>query len=505
MTDAADLLVTNATVHTLGDDGVVEALAIRDGRVVKTGDAQSVGLLDGVDTTVLDCEGQTVLPGFVDAHTHLQSTGRYLLYADLSGADDREAVLGRLESEEAHHDGWAVGIGYDESQWPDGDRLTREDLDSVDTDRPVVAFRVDMHTASLDSTAIELIGDELPAEYVEFEDGRPTGVIYEDALGIVRSTLGGDELTHELLTTAQAHANAVGVTAVNDYVRSPAVFRAYHELDRDDDLSVRVRLNYWRDHLDSIVAVGLVPNQGSSHLTMGAIKSFSDGSVGGRTAKLTEPYTDGDGTGTWVVEPETLDELVDRVEAEGQQVAIHAIGDAAIEATLSAIERADDPKAARHRIEHLELASDDHLTRLAETGIVASMQPNFHQWGGEDGLYETALGERHRSMNCFRDVLDAGIHLAFGSDSMPLDPLFGIHCAVNARYESQQISVDEAIEAYTIGSAYAGFEEDRLGRLDQGYAGDCVVLDRSPWDDPTGIEDIEVTRTVVGGQVVYER
>lgn len=504
MTAPADCIVTNAEVHTL-DDAVVEAIAIRDGRVVKTGDTQSVGLLEGVDTAVVDAAGRTVIPGFVDAHTHLQSTGRYRLYADLSGASDRDAALARLGADEARHGEWAVGIGYDESRWPEGGRLTRDDLDAVSTDRPVVAFRVDMHTASLNSVAIDRIGDTLPEEYVETDDGQPTGVIVEDALASVRDALGGEDLTRELLTAAQSHANAVGVTAVNDYVRSSAVARTYHELDRENELTVRVRLNYWRDHLDALDDIGLVTNQGTDYLTVGAIKSFSDGSVGGRTAKLTAPYADDDGTGTWVVEPETLRDLVDRASASGHQVAIHAIGDAAIEETLSAIERADAPDAARHRIEHLELASDDHLERMADAGVIASMQPNFHQWGGEGGLYETALGERHTRMNRFRDVLDAGVTLAFGSDSMPMDPLYGIHCAVNARYECQRLSVDEAIEAYTVGSAFAGFDEDRLGRLAPGYAGDCVVLDGSPWEAPDAIEDIEVVTTIAGGEVVYER
>lgn len=504
MTEPADLIVTGAEVHTLGEAGIVEAIAIRNGRVIKCGDSPSVGLLEGVDTTVIDGDGRTVIPGFVDGHTHLQSTGRYLVFADLSGATDRDDVLARLTTDDGRYGDWTVGIGYDESRWSDGGRLTRDDLDSVSTDRPVVAFRVDMHTASLNSVALDRVGDELPAEYVKTEDGRPTGIILEDALSVVRADIGGDDLTRTLLTAAQEYAHSVGVTAINDYVRSSTVARTYHELDRDDELTLRVRLNYWRDHLDAIADVGLVANQGSEHLTIGAIKSFSDGSVGGRTAKVSEPYTDGNGTGRWVVEPETLRDLVDRIDEEGHQVAIHAIGDVAVEAALSAIERADDASKARHRIEHVELATDDHLERMADAGVIASMQPNFHQWGDAGGLYETSLGDRHARMNRFRDVLDAGVPLAFGSDSMPLDPLYGVHCAVTARYDCQRLTVDEAIEAYTIGAAYAGFDENRLGRLVPGYAGDCVVLDQSPWEVPSGIENIEVTQTVVGGELVYE-
>ena len=505
MTGSADLILRNAAVHTLDEPGVVEAIAIRDGRVVKVGTNRSVTLLQGIDTEVLDCEERPVLPGFIDAHTHLRSTGRYLVHADLSGAENRDEIIERLDTIRAEHGGWRVGIGYDESTWSDGTLLTRDDLDAVSDAEPVAAFRVDMHTASLNSAALEQVGADLPPEYVEIEDGQPTGVIYEDALGVVRSAIGGEELTRTLLEVAQEHALSLGVTCIHDMVRGSSVPRAYRELELDRELRLRVRLNYWRNHLEAVRELGLRTNHGSDRLTVGAIKSFSDGSFGGRTAKVSEPYEDGNGDGTWVVQPDALHQLVDDVESAGHQVTIHAIGDVAIDETLTAIERASDPANARHRIEHVELATDGHIERIASAGIIASMQPNFHQWAQPGGLYESRLGERFKRTNRFRDLVDAGVRLAFGSDSMPMGPLYGIHCAVNAPNDCQRLTVDEAIEAYTIGGAYAGFDEDRLGRLGQGYVGDCVVLDRSPWDDPWHIEDIEVTHTIVGGELVYER
>lgn len=505
MSAPADRILTNGEIHPHSSrDTVVEAVAIRNGRVVKIGDRDSVSLLAGIETDVIDCAGRVVLPGFIDAHTHLKSTGRYLVYADLSSASSRDDALHALDSEQAEHGDWLVGIGYDESTWPSADRLTRTDLDSIDEERPIAAFRVDMHTATINSAALERLGDHLPGEYIEVEAGTKTGVIFEDALGTVREDIGGEELIRELLTAAQEHALSKGVTCVHDFVKGASVPRTYRTLERSDELSLRVRLNYWRDHLDAVTELGLVTNHGSGRLTIGAIKSFSDGSIGGRTAKLSETYADTDGRGTWVVELETLHALVEEVETEDFQVAIHAIGDEAIEETLSAIEQADDPGGARHRIEHVELANDDHIHRLANTGVIASMQPNFLQWAGDGGLYETALGERATQMNRFKALKDAGVNLAFGSDSMPLDPLFGIHCAVNAPGASQRLTVDEAIEAYTQGSAYAGFDEDRLGHLEVGALADCVILDRSPWANTETIEDIEVTHTIVGGEVAFE-
>lgn len=505
MTAAADTILTNAEIHTLGaDDTVVEAIAMRDGRVVKLGGAGSVELLAGVESDVIDCGGRTVLPGFVDAHTHLKSTGRYLVHADLSAASDRDEALKLLDSTQAEHGDWLVGVGYDESTWPDESLLTRGELDSIDDERPIAAFRVDMHTASINSTALDRMGAQLPVEYVETADGEPTGVIYEDALGVVHEAIGGEDLTTELVRAAQKRALATGITCVHDFAKGVNAPRVYRKLDRDGSLTLRVRLNYRRNHLDAIADLGLVVNHGTDRLTIGAIKSFSDGSIGGRTAKLFESYEDVDGRGTWIDDPEMLQELVDRVEDNELQVAIHAIGDEAIEETLNAIERADDPGGSRHRIEHVELATDEHIDRLAESGIIASMQPNFLQWAHDDGLYETALGERYTRMNRFRDFLDAGVNLAFGSDSMPLDPLYGIHCAVNAPHQRQRLTVDEAIEAYTRGGAYAGFDEDQFGRLTAGSIADCVVLSSSPWDEPGSIEDIQVWRTLIDGTVVYE-
>src|SRR5699024_6873806 len=236
----------------------------------------------------------------------------------------------------------------------------------------------------------------------------------------------------------------------------------------------------------------------------GAIKTFTDGSFGGRTAKLTEPYADAadedSATGTWVVPPAELHDLVERADGSGFQFTAHAIGDAAIDEVLDAYE-GTDAGAARHRIEHVELPSAKAVDRLADTGVAASVQPHFLKWADEDGLYDARLGaDRRARTDPFRDLLDAGVHLAFGSDSMPLDPLFGIDCAVNAPVDSQRLTVTEALGAYTRGAAYSGFDEDRVGSIESGKKADFVVLDASPWEVER-IADIDVAMTVVDGEV----
>ncbi|MFW6152869.1 MAG: amidohydrolase, partial [Halobacteriota archaeon] len=323
-------------------------------------------------------------------------------------------------------------------------------------------------------------------------------------VGVVRAHAERGESTTDLIRLAQRRALERGVTCVHDMVRRSGAPRVYRELDRTGELDLRVRLNYWRDHLDAIDELGLRTNHGSDFVAFGAIKSFSDGAIGGRTAKVSEPFADGEGRGTWVVEPDTLQALVDRADDAGHQLTIHAIGDEAIGTVLELLASTDDPRGSRHRIEHVELPTEDHIERFADVGIIASMQPNFLKWADEDGLYDSRLGEvRSRASNPLRSLVDAGVSVAFGSDGMPVGPFIGIHWAVNARDPRQRLSVDEAIEAYTLGGAYAGFDEDRLGSIEPGKCADLVILERSPWDHPDAIDEIEVWRTIVDGEVVY--
>ncbi|MFC7214647.1 amidohydrolase [Saliphagus sp. GCM10025334] len=530
MTEAADTVLVDARVYSLADvDGTdpdapepdpAEALAIRDGEIVRVGREYEVRFLEGVETDVIDCEGRPVFPGFIDAHTHVENLGQYLVHADLSAAETLEGALDALatHADDASDREWLLGFGYDESAWPENRYLSASDLDAVSEDRPVVAMRVDMHTASLNSVALERLAGSMPAADVETEGGEPTGVVVEEATEAVWDAIEPDYAeTRDLVTAALEHANALGVTGVHDKVRQSHAPRVYRDLEAAGELSCRVRLDYWSDHLESLLDAGLTTNGGSEFVQVGGVKSFTDGSFGGRTAKLFEPYadlpdgaSDGDGPvegrGQWVVDPDELQEIATKATAEGDyQLTVHAIGDEAIEETISAFESTANGGSARHRVEHVELTTDDHLERMAEAGIVASVQPNFLQWAGDGGLYDQRLGvERRGQTNRYRSMLEAGVPLAFGSDCMPLDPLLGVHHAVNASVEAQRLSVTAALRAYTAGAAYAGFDEDRLGTLEVGKKADVVVLEASPWDQPERIDEIDVATTLVDGNVVHD-
>ncbi|WP_435155075.1 amidohydrolase [Haladaptatus sp. DFWS20] len=506
MTAPADVIFTNAEIHTLAEtDETAEAVAVRDGEIVRVDNAYEVDFLEGVETEVIDLDGRVLLPGFIDAHTHLMMVGSYLVNADLSDADSPADCVELLAELDADRE-WVLGYGFDESMWEESRYLTRDDLDSVSETRPVVAFREDMHTASVNSEALSRLRDEMPDEDVETKGGEPTGVIVEDAVDAIYEAIEPDaETMRELLLSAQRDAHEKGITGVHDMVRRSRAPEVYRRLELDGELSLRVRINYWSDHIDAIEEIGLQTNHGSEFVRTGGIKTFTDGSFGGRTAKLSEPYADGEGTGQWVVSPEELDELVTRADDAGLQVTAHAIGDEAIDATLDAFCETGDPGAMRHRVEHVELITDEQIERFADSGIVASVQPNFLKWAQEGGLYDARLGEeRRKRTNRFRTLLDAGANLAFGSDCMPLDPLLGIHQTVNAPVEAQQLSVTEALRAYTHGAAYAGFDENRLGTVENGKKADFVVLDGSPWEHEDDIEDIGVAMTVVDGDVVFD-
>ena len=526
MTAPADLVLTNGEVHTLGDpDETHEAVAIRGGCIVRLASSEEIDFLVGVETEVVDLAGRVLLPGFTDAHTHMTTLGRSLVHADLSTADspgDGVELL-RERAGEVADDEWVLGFGYDESTWDESRYLTRNDLDAVTGAQPVAAVREDMHVASLNSVALDRLLDEMPADDVQTDAEGPTGVVVEEAVDPLYAAIepGPDE-TRGLLESAQAYATERGVVGVHDMVRQSHAPGVYRAMDADDDLTLRVRLNYWSDHLDSLVDLGERTNHGSAFVRVGAVKSYTDGSFGGRTAKVSEPYADAeesadaaasgedgdddaaDATGSWVVPPEELRNLVARADDAGLQFTAHAIGDEAVDAVLDAYERCDDPGASRHRVEHAELTSDAAIERFAEADVVASVQPNFLKWAGEGGLYESRLGDRRTETNRYADLQSAGVRLAFGSDCMPLDPLLGVHHAVNAPAESQRLGVTEALRAYTSGAAYAGFDEDRLGTVEVGKLADMVVLESSPWAQPDAIRDIDVALTVVDGEVVHD-
>jgi len=316
MTDAADLVLTDATVHSLAHpDRTAGAIAVRDGRVLRVADPYDVDMLVGAATRRVELDDCVVLPGFVDAHTHLTFVGRRAVHADLSTATDREEAVDALDARAGNvdPDDWVLGYGYDESGWPDTRYLSRADLDAVDHPGPVAAFREDLHVVSVDATALDR---------VDVDDGDPPGVLVEDAAATVRERLQPDRAeARRLVAAGQRRAVERGVTTIHDLVRRSGAPRAYRDLASAGDLSIRVRLYYWRDHLDAVEELGVAPD-GTDRVRVQGIKWFADGSIGARTARLSTPYADGEGRGEWVVDPDEIRALAERVDGLDLQPAV---------------------------------------------------------------------------------------------------------------------------------------------------------------------------------------
>lgn len=511
----ADAVFYNGKVYTFDPDiGVARAVAVSGGEIIAVGSDSDIKGSAPRGCDKYDLGGKVVLPGFIDCHTHFVNMGVDMMNVDLMSTKSLDEAVSRMKAgaKKAHGGEWVVGAGWAESRWDGGRFLTRDDLDSCCPDNPAVAYRICMHMCSVNSKAIELLGLDAKIPGVEADgNGRLTGVLKESAVEIVRSaTLPNRAKNAKALVLATKRAYSLGVTSVQDNI-SVEHLAVYLSAERAGKLGVRVTFNVPSGHLDSLLDLSMSTGFGSDMLRLGGLKIFCDGALGARTAALSKPYADDpDNSGMFVQPREKLDELTSRANEAGVQLVIHAIGDMGIDAAISSIDdalKASPNRNHRHRIEHLELPSPEHLRKMRRLHIVASMQPNFvGEWGGTNGMYYSRLGEgRAVRNNPFREVLDSRVKLVFGSDCMPFSPLYGMDSAVRAPHAAQRITPEEAVAGYTRDAAYASFEEGLKGTITEGKFADMVVLSSDPFKDLESFKNVLVLKTVVGGDVVYER
>ena len=505
------LALINAKIYTLNEkEEVKTALIIREGRIEFVGSTDEV-LRRLRDDEVIDLNGRTVLPGFVDSHCHLQLYGTNLIRSvDLSRAKSLSEAIEMMKerSLKIPKDRWVIGFRWDESRWPEGRYPNRRDLDSAGIDNPVLMVRVDGHIGVVNSRAIELIKPPSHVKGLELDSrGRPTGILREYALRyfVDRIKPSLSERMEGILEGIK-RAHELGITSIHE-IGDCDTFLAYKRLKDQGKLTIRVYFLVEHGELEKLREMGFDVGWGDEWLRIGGVKLFMDGSFGAKTAALTDDYEDEPGNrGTIMYTVDTLTRIISELDEEGVQVAIHAIGDRGINSALKAFKTALKGSKGdnRHRIEHFELPHVEHLSLMAELGLIASMQPNFiGEWGLPGGMYESRLGRRFRRTNPLRRIIDSGIKVAFGSDCMPLSPLYGIHWAVNAPFKDQRISVKEAIKCYTLGGAYASFGEEMKGSIEIGKLADLVVLSEDPFEKPNEIKEIRVLMTIVGGRVVY--
>ncbi len=505
----ADLVLVGGRILTWSEEEPeAEAIALGGGRILAVGKrAEAIGF-EGPETRVLDVGGRVVLPGFNDCHVHLATSGARIASLDLASAASLDDLKARVAAKASAvpEGGWLLGHNWDESRWPVRRYPLREDLDQAVPDHAVVLSRVDTHMAVANSEGLRRLSLEGVEGAERDAAGVLTGVLKEDAMEVLReATRPGAVTMQEGLQAIIVDAHRLGITSVSETV-SPYGISSYRALRRVGELTLRVNLMPRAEGLPTLLEGGLGTGIGGGILRLGPLKAFFDGSLGARTAALTEDFADEPGNrGMLIYSEEAAAALVEDASAGGFQLALHAIGDRGIRVAIHHLAR-EGGEGFRHRIEHLELPTEEDLREARRLGLVASMQPNFvGQWSRPGGMYEDRLGpERLEGNNPFRRILDMGIPLAFGSDNMPLSPLYGVHWAVNAPFEAQRLTVEEALRAYTLGSAYASGEEALKGSLEPGKLADLVVLEKDPRERPDSIQTIPVHVTIFGGRVVYQ-
>jgi predicted amidohydrolase YtcJ len=473
-----------------------DAVLLAEGRGVEIGCGED---FVGRATTRHDVGGGAILPGFIDGHTHGIESGLVEIgwRLDVSGCGreetlERIAGAGRLRARGE----WLFATGWDESQWSPAARLRRYELDRVVPGTPAVAVRVDGHLAVANSKALDLARQVV--------DGAPRlvdvelGELREAAACALLSLVRPDDATiREALRAAARLCHRLGITTAHIMTGSE---NPHLVLEAAPGLRLRVVVHPPVERLEGLVRDGVRSGQGDAWGRWGGVKLFADGSVGARNAAMSLPYTSG-GRGALNHSTAWLAERIAAAERNGWQTITHAIGDRAIGQVLEAHRCAGTDRGLRHRIEHYEFPTDDQIRDTAELGLAVCMQPNFvGNWSGAGRLYETALGaERDATCNPFSAVLAAGIPAGFGSDGMPLSPLYGIASAVRAPHEGQRLSLEDAMRGYTEGSALLSGGDPAPGRLAPGGLADLVVL-----DGPLTEESVS-RRTVVAAYVGGER
>jgi predicted amidohydrolase YtcJ len=531
---APDLLIINANIHTMdSSQPMAQAVAISGNRIIAVGSSREIKKLQGPQTRVIDAHNQLLLPGFNDSHVHFMSGGFQLSSVDLRDANSTDEFAERIRrfAEKVPEGRWITGGDWDHERWPKAELPTKELIDRYTPNTPVFVSRLDGHMALANSLALRLAGVTRqtldPAGGVIVRDPKtsePTGILKDAAQSFVWKVFPEPTFDEKLAAARAAtnHAAGLGVTSVQDMSAGTDVGVYQALLDRGE-LKTRIYAVWPLPRWERLAQVGVRAHFGDAMLRTGGLKGFADGSLGSTTALFYEPYKDAPNT-RGIASDEMYPEgaMLERVrgaDRAGLQVIIHAIGDRANDLILSLYEQVakqDGDRDRRFRIEHAQHLRREDIPRFARDRVIASMQP-YHAI--DDGRWvEKRIGkERAKTTYAFRSLLDSGATLAFGTDwtVAPLNPILSIYAAVTRRtldgknpqgwVPDQKISVEEAVRAYTVGSAYAEFQENVKGTITPGKLADLVILSSDIFKiEPKEIETVRVVITIMDGRVVHE-
>lgn len=530
---AADVIITNAKIWTVDKaHPQAEAVAVLGERIIAVGTAAEVDAWHGPQTKVFDAHGKLLLPGFNDSHVHFVDGGDHLQEVQLKDAASPKEFADKIaqRARTTPKGEWITGGDWDEQKWSPAELPTKELIDSVTPDTPVWVNRYDGHESLANSVTLKLANittktqDPPGGQIVRDAQGNPTGVLRDAAMDLVTKVMPVMTHAHRMRAIKQAmdHAASMGVTSVQDMNPLYEDVKAYAELQEKNQLTVRIYAapmeTDWKDQ----AKVGIRRAFGTPMLRLGAVKGYADGSLGSETAYFFDAYTDDPNShGLLSDEMHPVSAMAARLkaaDAAGLQLCVHAIGDRAISTILDIfeqIEKANGKRDRRWRIEHSQHMAAKDFARYARLGVIASVQP-YHAI--DDGRWaEKRIGaDRIKRTYAFRTFIDNGVRLAFGTDwsVAPLSPMWSIYAATTRAtldgknpegwVPEQKLKIAEAVEAYTMGSAYAEFQEKDKGSVTLGKLADFVVLSDDILKIPlSSIKNVKVEATFLGGKLVY--
>jgi predicted amidohydrolase YtcJ len=530
----ADLVLLNGKIVTVDEeDSVEEAVAVKFGRILAVGKNDEIRNMVGEGTEVIDLGGRTVIPGLIDSHCHIVSSGaRRAMSVDLSEeagvksiADIQERLAERAKT--APRGEWVTGYKEDDSKLSEKRHPTRWDLDEASTEHPILISTVGGHLSVANSLAFERAGvtkdtpDPVGGRFDrDPETGEMTGGLHETAIGIIRPE-GQEEPTREQAREGAREilreCASVGLTCVYDMVRKPEI-RAVLDLKNRGELPIRVRMDVTIELFPELEKLGIYRGLGDDWVRLCGLKFFFDGAISARTAAVSEPYLNRpDFYGVMATTKEIATNTLTGAYEAGYRISSHANGDRAIAMYLDIMEELqakyprDDP---RNRDIHCTVVNPELVQRIRKLGILPTIFGPYPYYHGDKLI--PAFGEKRLEwMFAARSFLDAGVRVAAHSDhsAAPFPPLMGIHALVNRTTksgrpigQSQRVSVMEALRLYTINAAYQSFDEDRLGSIEAGKLADMVVLGEDILTvPPEKIIDITIDMTIIDGKVVYKR
>ncbi|MDI3270044.1 MAG: amidohydrolase [Bacillota bacterium] len=527
-----------------------EALAIQGGKVAAVGSREEILALRQPHTEVVDAGAGFIMPGFIDSHLHLFMLGKLLQELDLTQVESVGELIEKVKG--APGEGWIFGHGWDDARFAEGRLPRRQDVDPVTGDRPLLLRRRCGHVALANTAALKAAGvwpgkRELPPSLVDLdEEGYPTGTLREGAIAWVAGAMPSPSRSQwkEHVVRGALEAARVGITTLHTNDGSRDVYptdghpsfedveTVYGELAEEGRLPVRVSWDFPVELLSLAkergVGTGLRGRPGSDLFLYGEAKAFTDGSLGGRTAALLEPYSDDPGNrGLLLWADEDLEGALEEAFRAGIGVCIHAIGDRAAEQVLQNVAKVKErlegeglwgegPAAVfRPRLIHCQIMEPSQFSRMAALGMVGDVQPRFVR--SDLPIIEKRVGaERAKSSYAWKSLLEAGVPLAFSSDCPiePLNPLEGVQAALLRQDDKgepqggwqpeEKLPLEEALHLYTYGGAYAMGAEGERGRLLPGYSADLVILEKNPFEvEPQGLQDIKVRATFVAGKKTF--